>query len=184
METVKLDPNVRKIRNGWYSQVRRRYYTERGGIGTEKGVYLICDNGYLRWPQIICLFTVDEPCHTEAGYFSSNLESVWKDVECTFGIIKKRWRILNNGLAYREIGDCEKIFWMCACLHNFLLDVMERNDVRVGRGAPLPGNGIWLDGGSDTPNKEGDRMLAFKFGQRRSILAKHLYTACEKGPIN
>jgi hypothetical protein len=61
---------------------------------------------------------------------------------------------------------------------------MERNDVRVGRGAPLPGDGIWLDGGSDTPNKEGDRMLAFKFGQRHSILAKHLYIAHEKGPIN
>jgi hypothetical protein len=44
MEIVKLNPNVRKIRNGWSSKVRWRYYTERGGIGMEKGVYLICDN--------------------------------------------------------------------------------------------------------------------------------------------
>jgi hypothetical protein len=108
----------------------------------ERGVYLICDNGYLRWPQLICPFTVDEPCHTESGYFSSNLESVWKDIECTFGILKKRWRILNSGLGYRGIGDCEKIFLACCCLHIFLLDIMERNDVRVGRGAPFPGDGI------------------------------------------
>ena len=34
-------------------------------------------------------------------------------------------------------------------------------------------------------NKEGgDRMLAFKFGKRREILAKHLYIARDKGPLN
>ena len=118
------------------------------------------------------------------GYFSSNIESVQKDVECTFGIIKTRWRILDNGLAYGDIGNCEKIFLACCCLHNFLLDVMERNDVRVGHGAPLPHNGIWFDGGSNTANKEGDRMLAFKFGKPHEILAKHLYIAQEKGPLN
>jgi hypothetical protein len=26
------------------------------------------------------------------GYFSSNLESVRNDVECLFGILKKRWK--------------------------------------------------------------------------------------------
>ncbi len=108
-----------------------------------------------------------------------------KDIECTFGIIKKRWRILNSGLAYRDIGDCEKIFWACCCLHNFLLDVMESDVVRVGPGAPLPGDGIWIDGGSDTANEEGgDRILAFKFGKWHEILAKHLYIACDKGPLN
>ena len=76
----------------------------------ERGVYVICNNCYLWWPQLICLFTADEPCHRESGYFLSNLESVQKDVECTFGILKKRCRILNRGLAYRDIGNCEKIF--------------------------------------------------------------------------
>jgi hypothetical protein len=52
---------------------------------------------------------------------------------------------------------------------------MERNDVWVGRGVPLPGDGIWLDGESDMANEEGGyRMLAFKFGKRREILANHL----------
>ena len=30
-----------------------------------------------------------------------------KDVECTFGILKKRWRVLNNGLMYQDIKVCE-----------------------------------------------------------------------------
>ena len=32
------------------------------------------------------------------GYFNGNLESVRKDVECTYGILKKRWRCLDYGL--------------------------------------------------------------------------------------
>ncbi len=98
------------------------------------GVYLICDNGFLRWVQLICPYGAGKPVHMEAGYFSSNLESVRKDMECTFGIIKKRWQILNNGLYYHDIGICEKIFVSCCCLHNILLDLMERADVRVGHG--------------------------------------------------
>jgi hypothetical protein len=127
-------------------------------------------------------YTADEPCHTESGYFLANIKSVRKDVECTFGITKKRWRILNNGLLYREITDCEKIFLSCCGLHIFLLDISESSDVRVGHGAPLPGNGIWLNGGSETANDEGgNRMLAFKFGKWREILAKLLYITRHKG---
>ncbi len=111
--------------------------------------------------------------HMEAGYFSSNLESVCKDVECTFGIIKKRWRILNN----RDIGICEKIFVSCRCLHNFLLDLMERTDVRVGHGGPLQGDVIWLDidqvAGNPATNLNAQH-LAFRFGTRRELLSKHL----------
>ena len=82
-------------------------------------MYLICDNGYLRWPTSIFPYTHVDLASTE-GCFSSNLESVRKDVECTFGILKKRWRILNYGLHYRDIKKCEKIFVTCCCLHNFL----------------------------------------------------------------
>jgi hypothetical protein len=128
-EIVKLDPKVKKICFGWFSKIWWPYYAEMAGTAMKKGVYLICDNGYLRWPQLVCSYTAGKPCHTEAGFFSSNIKSVRKDVECTFGIIKKRWRILNNGLFYRNIGDCEKIFVTCCCLHNFLLDLMERGDV-------------------------------------------------------
>ena len=42
------------------------------------------------------------------GYFSSNLESGRKDAECTFGMLKKRWKILNDGLLYRDIKVREK----------------------------------------------------------------------------
>jgi len=79
-------------------------------------------------------------------FFSANLESVRKDVECTFGILKKWWQVLNDGLDYRDINKCERIFNACCCLDNLMLDQMERNTVRVGSGAPIGTDGIWLDG--------------------------------------
>ena len=65
------------------------------------------------------------------------MESVRKDVECTFGILKKRWQVLNDGLHYGDIRTCDRVFNACCCMHNFMLDQMERNCVRVGSGAPM-----------------------------------------------
>ena len=63
------------------------------------------------------------------------------------------------------------------CLHNFLLDLMERADVRVGRGRPLKGDVIWLDVDqvAETPAANlNAQHLAFRFGTRRELLSKHL----------
>ncbi len=55
--------------------------------------------------------------------FSKWLESVRKDVECTFGILKGRFRILKTGirLGGQQAGD--RIFLICCALHNWLLEV-------------------------------------------------------------
>ena len=106
-----------------------------------------------------------------------------KDVECTFGILKKRWQVLNDGLAYRDINKCERVFNACCCLHNMMLDQMERNTVRVGRGAPIGTDGIWLDG-STVATEATDIMSSLQFAKRRSLLAKHLLVLRKKGPID
>ena len=107
-EIVKIDTNVKKIRFGWISNVWWRCYAEDGSLRSHEGAYLVCDNGYLRWPESICPYSAGEPSHTLYGHFSANLESVRKDVKCTFGIMKKRWKILNDGLRYRYIKIFEK----------------------------------------------------------------------------
>jgi hypothetical protein len=55
--------------------------------------------------------------------FSAWLESMRKDVECTFGILKGRWQILKSG--NRLLGaECDDdIFLTCFALHNWLLEV-------------------------------------------------------------
>lgn len=106
-----------------------------------------------------------------------------KDVECTFGILKKRWRVLNNGFFYRDINICEKIFVTCCCLNNFLVDQMERSNIRVGCGGPIGDDGIWLDGHTSMFTNATDVAMLVKFVKIRSLLAKHLYVFRQKGAI-
>ena len=157
---------MQSIRLGWMKDVVWHYYMAGGGVREERGMYLICDNGYLRWPESICPYESADKTTLE-GYFSTNLESMRKDVEYTFGILKKRWRILNNRLNYRDIRKCKKIFVACACLHNFLLDQMERTDVRVGRGYPIGDDGLW-EGALHTF----DNRMSLKFSAKSKSIGR------------
>jgi hypothetical protein len=111
-EIVKDNPNIYFVRMGWYKNVMWKYYTAEGRVEHNQGLYVICDNGYLRWPTSICPYSKVENS-TPEGYFLLNLESVRKDVECTFGILKKQWQIFNDGLNYCDIQTCESIFNAC-----------------------------------------------------------------------
>ena len=46
-----------------------------------------------------------------------------KDVECTFGILKGRWRILKTGIRVEGVDVVDKIWLTCCALHNWLLDI-------------------------------------------------------------
>ena len=45
-----------------------------------------------------------------------------KDVECTFGILKGRFRVLKNGIRLRGPQATDNIWLTCCALHNFLLE--------------------------------------------------------------
>ena len=57
-----------------------------------------------------------------------------------FGILKKRWKVLEYGLLFTNMKTVEKIFVVCCMLHIFLLSEMESKDldVHVGWGNPFP----------------------------------------------
>lgn len=182
---VKLDKNVANIRDKWYKTVKWDFYDSNGQIHTAVGVYLICDGGYLRWPILICPYKSAHKASLE-GYFSTNLESIRKDVEYVFGILKKRWRCLESGLCFRDIRVIEKVFVVCCMLHNMMLSEMETREstYRVGRGTPNTGDAIWLRGpGPTSAPTSGDRCnrrLAAEWGKRRRDLATHLEYAKRK----
>ena len=56
-DIIKHDPNVMEIRDGWLGDCWWKYYAEDGRVLVQKGMYLICDNGYLQWPVSICPYT-------------------------------------------------------------------------------------------------------------------------------
>ena len=89
---VKMDKGVDAIAKK-YSE----YFDESGVVHEEKGAFLICDNGYLQWPTLICPFMRLEGSIPLESCFSANVESVRKDVEFCFGILKGRWMSLDSG---------------------------------------------------------------------------------------
>ena len=46
---------------------------------------------------------------------------VRKDVECTFGILKGRFRILKTLMLYQHKDQIDNVFWTACILHNMLL---------------------------------------------------------------
>ncbi len=175
-QIVRTDETVHLIRTGWYRNVKWEYFDASGNIKEDYGIYLICDEGYLRWPQLVCPYK-HESVSSQKGYFSARVESVRKDVECVFGILKKRWKILDFGMRFHDINVVEKIFVVCCILHNNMLSEMDSTDVdiRVGCGVPLPGDGIWLHGDDRSFGVEDDRVLSTLWGKRRNILAEHVH---------
>lgn len=146
---------------------------------TEVGIYLICNGGYLRWRTLICPFK-HASINTPEGYFSKNLERVRKDVECIFGILKKRWRLLDYGIRFRDIKVADKIFVTCCILHNMMLSEVQReynnsnNRPRIGRGCPIDGSAMWLEGPTEAPPMPpSDRAEATRWGIRRKALVDH-----------
>ena len=53
--------------------------------------------------------------------FSEWIESIRKDIECFFGILKKRFTVLMTGVRTHSIKKCDEVFLTCCALHNRLL---------------------------------------------------------------
>jgi len=86
------------------------------------GAYLIVDNGYLNWSCTVPPFGVTN--NIDEIRWSKWLESMRKDVECTFRILKGRWRILNSGVRIYGVDLVDHIwFTWCCALHNWLLEI-------------------------------------------------------------
>ena len=82
------------------------------------GTYLISDNGFIETSIFI------DPIKARFGqkeiFFSEWLESVRKDVECVFGILKMRFRILYLRMQQHAAKTIRDIFVTCCILHNMI----------------------------------------------------------------
>lgn len=84
-----------------------------------QGVWIAVDGGY---QKVACFI---DPMHNRYTFpevvFSEWLESVRKDVECAFGILKIRFRFLRGFVIYQDADIIENAFKTAAMLHNMLL---------------------------------------------------------------
>ena len=117
---VKFDGFVSAIHDGdIYGDVPYILTDDNGTISEEKGLYLIVDGGYHKWKCLQCPMK-----HTSIptdALWSKWVESVRKDVECVFGILKGRFRCLKLPIYLHDKAVIDSMFFTCCILHNILL---------------------------------------------------------------
>jgi hypothetical protein len=145
-----------------------------------RGVYLICDGGYHFWRILQrCSVVSSNP---RILHLVNRISSARKDVECTFGILKSRFRSLKVPILFNEVSHVKNLFLTCCIFHNMLLDHdgnefdgrLIASDFRTSRiqispetdfsGVRPPPPGYWLGSSSEATHV-----------QLRSTLADHLY---------
>jgi hypothetical protein len=117
---VRFDGLLTSIHNGkLYQDVKFNLLNAAGEITEWCGVWILVDGGYLPWSCTLC--PLKETESVKAARWSKWAESMRKDVECTFGILKGRWRILKTGIRIQNLTTVDNIWFTCCALHNLLL---------------------------------------------------------------
>jgi hypothetical protein len=110
------DELCQQFAGGLLDNIRFKVVGEDGIPKWATGGYIIVDGGYADASWLMPPFSPG--CSYDEKRWSEWLESVRKDIECTFGIIKARFRMFMNPIQFHKFGDIENA-WKSACiLHN------------------------------------------------------------------
>lgn len=130
---VRFDTSVKEFRDGGlYATVEFTLIDGNGSSTAQVGAWLLVDGGYHQWQ---CMHGPVRFCsrHDEL-LFNERMESLRKDIECAFGILKARWRILKLPIPfhYKNNGPydpaysshlVDDVVLTCVGLHNWLIDL-------------------------------------------------------------
>ena len=117
---VRLDNYITDVRNGIvHGDTEYDIFIEGRQVKT-KGVYYLCDGGYHKWTCMIP--PIKHTSSRDDRLWSEWIESVRKDVECCFGILKGRFRILRHGILLQNQNSVDNVFFTCCILHNMILE--------------------------------------------------------------
>jgi hypothetical protein len=101
------------------------------------GAWIIVDNGYLN--RSITVPPMKATLYRDELMWSKWVESVRKDVECTFGILKGRFLILRSPSRYHKLEYMDNVWLTCCALHNMLIDEANADLLRpVNEVAQMP----------------------------------------------
>jgi hypothetical protein len=117
---VRHDTYITDVRNKKVHEEVEYDMFINGVLKRVKGVYYLCDGGYHRWSCMIN--PIKHTISRGDRLWSEWVESTRKDVECTFGILKSRWRFLRNGIVLQNQSSIDFAFFTCCILHNLILE--------------------------------------------------------------
>ena len=102
------DPVCLAILNGSLELVEYDLYNEFGELYHAKGGYILVDGGFVN--SIVFQEPEKFRMTRDSVLFAEWMESVRKDVECFFGIIKIRWWWFRNGVCYHSTETLDAAF--------------------------------------------------------------------------
>ena len=162
---VRTDQSVMSLLegNGWFrTKAFECIMDATGKTKVFHGLYLISDGGYHRWPCFAFPIKSGQPGSASMKW-SGMLESVRKDIECVFGILKKRFVILKAFNRMAKVQNIDDVFVTCCILHNILLEAdgfldIDLPDVAFGLRNKLKsdprGDGMWITTTGHSNNDE------------------------------
>mmetsp|Transcript_14316 Transcript_14316/g.16648 ORF Transcript_14316/g.16648 Transcript_14316/m.16648 type:complete len:323 (+) Transcript_14316:290-1258(+) len=114
---------LRDIKNRVANYKWKSLYFDGDVIKTRlnKGCYFICDGGYCFWDILIPPYK-NQMEGSDMMEWSKQVESTRKDIECVFGILKKRFLVLKHAIRFQKPEEINDIFTTCCVLHNLILD--------------------------------------------------------------
>lgn len=162
-----------------------------GTTTTEHQPWCIVDGGYVSW--ISTLAPPKSSSHIVDVVLAKWMESVRKIIECVFGMLKQRWRILKFGLTIQDESLCEGVMWAACVLQNMILNWAQTRSTEAGRAAAVEDNVLapavpeviytrslsLLPPGYQLPA----RMGSTPYEERMFRLAEHFYVMLLKGEV-
>jgi hypothetical protein len=120
--TIRYDATATAMRYGNHPLKSKKWdcFDANGNRIQHRGMYWIVDGGYLRWPSLICADPYS--ANADVRKMSPIHGGVRKDIECAFGILKRRFKWLKSWNELSEVGDIANVFSTCCILHNILLE--------------------------------------------------------------
>lgn len=113
---VKFDGFMCAIRAGLYKSFKYLLYNESGVLEECTGGACLNDNGYLYIPTM--MEPTKDPVDEADQQWSEMAESLRKDIERLFGVLKQAFAILKYGTRFGDLGVVDDIFLTCLAMYN------------------------------------------------------------------
>jgi len=82
--------------------------------------YYLADKIYPDWSTLVK--TISEPRNLKDSNFAKAQEAARKDVERTFGVLRSKFRIIQNPSRFWSPQDINAIMYACIILHNMIVE--------------------------------------------------------------
>lgn len=82
--------------------------------------YYLSDGIYPEYSTFVKTFT--DPIDQKRKYFKKKQESSRKDIERAFGVLQKRWHVIDNPARYWSKEKMHEVIYTCIILHNMILE--------------------------------------------------------------